>query len=333
MNPDPRALPHLLIILSILPFLLCFPASGEDSFRLEFGKGPGMVGFINERSHPEYIGIPLPLGPLSFRLSGKTLWVLDSVQGRLVPLVKGGTAPAVVQAVPGTGSQWLGDFAIEGDSSGACAAFWIIDRLTQEVIQIGPDGKRLKTIGGMADPKNPFSDAQTIEIGPSGRVYVADSGAEKLFILRKDGTLVREIPFKGRGFHLDLKEVLSFLEWAEETGKVTLHREDLEEKLLPSVTLEVKAPCPPELCSILPGGEILLDFFPKAPYEGPRKLVRCKPDGKIAAIVDFEAAKNVIRPFALGPNGEIWGVKGDLDKAPEGFLEYRKIPITAEPEG
>ena len=300
---------------------------------IPFGEAPGQLGFLNEKNHPEYIAIPLPLGPSAFRVAGDRVFVFDGMHSRILGFGADGSLQTTVPVPATNKTPWFGDFALQKDSGGNVQSFWVLDRLDQAVVQVDPTGRVLCRVGGVETASCPFKIIHRIEVGPSGRVYVADEGWEKIFVLRGDGAIMKEIPATGSGFLLDGSETLHRLDWKEETGEVVLQRQRLDGTAEPPRPLSLKVPFRPEIWFALPSGDLCLSYFSREPFEGPRKLTWVKPDGSVHGILDVEVPEGMIRFFEPAGADAIWRARGDFSKAPEGKLVIDRLSLAGEPEG
>ena len=89
--------------MKVISSLLCMTAilsltsiCQAQSWSIEYGKETGKVSYYNSKSDPNFAE-DSPYGPMSFRVVGDNLWVLDSVAGRLICFDKKGTTGFVIK--------------------------------------------------------------------------------------------------------------------------------------------------------------------------------------------------------------------------------------------
>jgi len=322
-----------LSVSAVLVFLGACPLL-SDPLTLFYGEGAGLVRFLNETNHPDETSLPLPPGPLSFRMDGGTCWILDSIGGKVLQTTLEGKVGREISLFQEPGSHWVGDFALKKDSAGHVIEIWFLDRMSQEIVVCSTQGKRLRSFGGFG--KNAgieLQDVYRLEIGKSGRVYVSDIGRKKILVLNPDGSLRADFPCTARGFFLDEDETLAFLDWNEDTQKVALQRRRLDGTTFPSVSLGLKCPFVPDLWFPQPSGEFLITFHERGTIEEKHKIARITPKGQVSIVLELSEAQGMVRFLAPRDGESVWVGLGDFSKAPIGGFRIEPFVLGGPPEG
>lgn len=320
-----------------LSFLLVGLACGASGLRAEdltltFGTGPGQVGVLTAAEHPGALGMPLPLGPSALRAERDRLYLLDGGNRRLLRFEDGRPTGTIALDLGGT-LPWLGDLALARGPDGRIDRIWVVDRLDAALLAFDPAGKQVRKLGGADDATSPLRDPRRLEIGPSGRLYVADEGAGGILVLDPAGALLRSYPTAARGFSLDADETLSFLAWNEGDGTLALRREGPDGPRAPPLPLGLSSAGAPELWGRLASGSLLLSLPPPEPDQGTAQLVWCGADGRPRGRLDLAAPEGMIRAVVPAEGDSVWLVEGDLAAAPRGEVRVRRLDLAVPPEG
>lgn len=308
----------VLLTASILLFTAT--ARGEVSF--SYGNEKGQVAFINQNNHPG-IEEPLPLGPLAFRKIGNLLFIADSVGGKVV---KFDITSKLIQdiSITATASNMLfDDIAVSEVDNGKSYRIWLIDALSNSILQFDEQGQ---LIGKLVSSK--FVQPFRLELGSSGLVYVADKGAQMIFVFNSDARLLQEIPWEWTGMALSPDaEILyrlcyssesntSYLVSTNQEGKVTFEKElALGEHFNAEIWFvdEEKQEC-------------VITYSTTQAFERKLVMVKVGFDGVV------KARKEFLPPFAMNrfvekSGDDVWVADGDFSQAPEGIFKIKKIEL------
>jgi hypothetical protein len=197
---------------------------------LAYGEGSEKLAFINENRFPG-LEEPVPYGPLSFRISDNHFWVADSVAGKIIKvdfkgkIVRefGALSTAAKKPKPAFKNDpclqiLIEDIAFEKGPYGSVKSVWVSDSFENKLIKIDTTGKILKEI------KHPaFIQLSRIEIGQGGHIFVADKGAQKIFIFDHKYSLIGAVHWEWSGFAVSgADDKLHRVFFTEESGKLTL---------------------------------------------------------------------------------------------------------------
>lgn len=300
-------------------FLFCAAPALWAAVALPYGDEPGKVAFYNSNNHPE-AEEPVPLGPLSFRVARGECWVADSVAGRLYRLDDQGKLLKTLP-VPKEGETiLLEDIALIKDPNGQVEGIWVLEGGAQHVIRLAPEGEVVKTFGGRGDQPGQFIQMHRLEVGPDGRLFIADKGRQKILIFAADGTFEREVPWQWSGLCLDAAGNLCRL-WYDEAKKTTsLVIETPDGKPVKTVPLALGDHSDPELWFMNERGEACLTYVPATGFAGVFKFAVCGPDGQPRQIVDLKPPLAMNRFLDRGEGTFFLGV-ADYRAAPAG--EFR----------
>ncbi len=315
-----------LITVALIACCLATPAFAE--FSLPFGSGAGQVGFFNTNNHPDVEEL-VPVGPMAFRINGNEAWVADSMGGRVLRVTANGKVLAALSVTTATETS-VQDLAIATDRKGQVTTLWVLDAITQQIVEMSPDGKTLRRLGGEGDEPGRFVQLHRIEIGKSGRLYVADKARQTITVLDgQSGTVVRERHWEWSGFCLDVRENLCQLKWDGEAKETHLIREDFDGKLIDDTILALPPHGNPELWWINPDGEAIITFYPMLGegQAGPLTLARVKmSDGKVSGTREINTPMVMSRGIEPAGSG-IWVVASDYAAAPKGAFAIKRLPI------
>ncbi|NLI77000.1 MAG: hypothetical protein GX442_11235 [Candidatus Riflebacteria bacterium] len=297
---------------------------------LPYGREPGQVAFLNAATAEGYVGTPLPLGPQAFRVAGADTWIADSLQGRILRVDATGKVTATLQVVPKGTPAMLGDLAVVRDGKGNTTGLWTVNRHTQEVTLISPEGKVVRTVTHTPG----FLDVLRLEAGPSGNLYVGDQGHGKVFVFGPDGKPVRDLPWTGGGFCLDAAERLHLLTWDQSAGKGSLASFDPAGKPLGEKPLQMALPGQPQVWAVTPAGEVVVTFAKEGLPPGTRQLARFKLTGEVVAAQEIPVPDGMNRFLDLAGDGSLWLGQADFDAAPQGSFSVVPLVFTAgNPQG
>ncbi|MGI6446483.1 MAG: NHL repeat-containing protein [Candidatus Ozemobacteraceae bacterium] len=70
---------------------------------------------------------------------------------------------------------------------------WIVDGRSDKIIKIAPNGDKLLELGGFGRGKQQLRSPNQIDVGPSGEIFVADTGKSRIVVFDRFGSFLREI--------------------------------------------------------------------------------------------------------------------------------------------
>lgn len=294
---------------------LSLPALGAG-FSLGYGSGPAEVGFINETIRPNVEELD-PIGPASFRVVDGAAYVLDTVGGRLLKLGPGGDQNVTVTPLPTAPDRLFQDFAF-GKRPDGTAVVYVVAVDTQEILAITPKGDQVAKLGGLGEEPGKFTQIARIEVGGSGRIYVADVGRQTLTVLDPSGKAIREVHWEWSGFALDTKENLARLRYDDRSKQNTLVIESPEGKVVRETPLAIEEHMNPDLWALDEDGAAWLTYVEAAGFKGQLQFVRCGPDGKPTFRQKLTPPRVMTRFLSRDRDGRFHLGVGDFGAAPKG---------------
>ncbi|MBI3039438.1 6-bladed beta-propeller [bacterium] len=319
------------ILALFLALSLAFPTMGQTRLELQFGNTTGKLSFSNSQNKPDGED-PFPLGPLSFRIDGDTTWVADSLSGKLLHLDHHGNLLKVIETIASGEESLVEDFSLEKDSKGAVSKIWVANGVTQVLTGFSSEGKKVQVFGGYGKGPGKFLQINRIEIGSSGRLYVADKGRQKISIFSADGKLVRELPWQWSGFCLDESENIYFLRWDEKNRRINLVVESIDGAAVRNLPLDLEQHLNPDLWYVSANGETVISYMPA---ETPSffKLARISREGYTIRVSDLKIPLGMNRFIAQNDKDSLWLVEADFELAPQGSFKIIRYDIGGTPEG
>ena len=218
--------------------------------------------------------------------------------------------------------------AVLKDSSGKLQSLLVISSKEQEIVQIAPDGKIIRKVGGMGNSPGKFTQLQLVEAAPDGSFAAADLGRQVLALFNSEGKFVREVHWEWSGFCFDPEGNICFLRWDDASKVNTLVVETLDGKSVKKQPLEIGPHTNPRLWSVNKDGETLISYIPPEGFKGKYKIALCDAKGKP------ESVKDLIPPVVMNRYLESDSADGfnlisaDFGKAPEGT--FRIIPFSVK---
>jgi hypothetical protein len=309
-----------IFIFAVFFSVVCMSLSAEVT--IAFGDKPEQAAFINQNNNPG-IEEPLPLGPLSFQVTSKFIYIADSVGGKIIAADKETGAVTALKLTDKPKDMLFDDLAVVADKNGKARFFWVIDALSNSLLQFADDGKLLGKISSekMIQPYR-------LEISNSGLLFVADKGARSIFAFDQQGKLIVEMPWEWSGMALSPdSDIVYRLFFAPESGTSFLVSANVEGKLTMERELDLGEHFNTELWWVdEEKQECVITFATAQNYQASLILARVGFDGKIKSKKDFKV------PFAMNRfidnyGTEIWAGVGDFSKAPEGNFSLVKFDL------
>lgn len=301
----------IIFLFAILFSVISLPLSAEVT--LAFGEKPEQVAFINQNNNPG-IEEPLPLGPLSFRVTSKFVYVADSVGGKIIVADREKGFVSALKLADKPKDMLLDDLAVVADNSGKAEFFWVIDALSNSLLQFAGDGKLLAKVSS-----EKLVQPYRLEISSSGLLFVADKGARSIFGFDQKGKLIVEMPWEWSGMAVSPDaDIVYRLFFAPESGSSFLVSANAEGKLTMERELDLGEHFNAELWWVdEEKQECVMTYATAQNYQSSLVIARVGFDGQIRSKKDFKV------PFAMNRfidrhGAEIWAGVGDFSKAPEG---------------
>ncbi len=312
-------------LLTLVFSFLAMTASAQ--IVLPYGDGAGKVGFINNNNYPG-IEEPVPLGPKAFRIVEDHLWVVDSTGGKAMRLSKDkglvgefsllASPPAKIPADLATGSPnlevMIEDFAPVYDENGHLVSLWFIDLMNNRMMNFAPDGKKL---GEFKHEK--FVQPYRVEVGRSGHLFVADKGAQCIFVFDDKQKLVGEANWEWSGFAIGAEDKLYRLFFESENGRSYLVLQNLQNTVEKEIELDLPDHLNPELWWVDEAKEeFVLTYTPATGFAGKFIVARVGFDGKVKTSGDLTPPVAMNRFIDHQGFEEVWLGVADYEKAPAG---------------
>ncbi len=309
---------HCFVLFLILR-LATSPAIAVE-VRFAYGSAPGQVGYANDTVR--YLGVgPQPLGPLAFRVDGRDCWLADSVHARLYHVAANGDLADSLLLKHNNEPWLLEDFALTRDLEGRVNGFWVVNGSTQQILHLDRRGRRLRIIGGIGDAPHQFRQIVRLELGASGHLYVGDRGRREIVILRRDGTVVRSLPWSWSGFALDRHENLYTAACDGSTGELHLRVDTSDGRRLHDLVLKLEPHRDPTVWWVARNGEVIMTYVPASgPLEGEAVLARANGLGEILEPTPIRVplAMNRFLEPARDDERYLWLAVADFAVAPQG---------------
>jgi len=305
---------------------------------LAYGEGSEKLAFINENRFPG-LEEPVPYGPLSFRISDNHFWVADSVAGKIIKvdfkgkIVRefGALSTAAKKPKPAFKNDpclqiLIEDIAFEKGPYGSVKSVWVSDSFENKLIKIDTTGKILKEI------KHPaFIQLSRIEIGQGGHIFVADKGAQKIFIFDHKYSLIGAVHWEWSGFAVSgADDKLHRVFFTEESRKLTLVTTDTKNIVLREIELELPIHLNPELWWVDEFNEdFVLTYTPKTGFAGKFVVVKIGFNGKVKQQSEMDAPIAMNRYIEHSDFEKLWIGKANFNEAPEGKFEIVPFKFSA----
>ncbi|MEW6710737.1 MAG: hypothetical protein AB1403_13000 [Candidatus Riflebacteria bacterium] len=290
----------LFITASIIPAMA--------SWEIKFGKAAGEVGFAQPVNEEDF-----PLGPHSFRLVNGTLWVADSVNGKIINFDKEGKLLQEIK-IPGLDGQFfIDDFAVQL-KEGKVESIWAAERFKTELIRFSADGKELGHIKGSG-----LVQLDQLAVASNGQLYVGDYGKALITVFDESGKKLREIPWQMSGFALDQADKLHMINFVEGSGHQHIVL-DNQGKEIAKKAIGFAEMQNPRLWQVSAQGDIFVSFIPKSGDPTKNILVTIDEKGTILQKLNYINPYYISR-YLLIDDSQAWLVKADYLKAPASTIK------------
>lgn len=297
------------ILISVL-FFLMLVQSGFCKWEISFGKKSDNIGLNLAASNEVF-----PLGPCSFRVVGQNLWVLDSINGRILCF---DSANSLVHniAVPDLKAGYsLVDFAVSVEDSGV-ATIIVADTNSKELIVLDGDGKVINIISDKS-----IKQIDEIDMDQNGWIYVGDYSSSSIMVFSIYGVLDRVVSWMNSGFAIDNDANLVTLEFNEKTGYcfVTFSSEGNEIARQEIGMAQMQAA---RLWHIDSMGRKLVSF--SLPESGDEQMQLLSSDNKVVARQDFSTPFYMNR-YLTANDQAVWLVKANYFQNPEELIRVDNL--------
>ncbi|MFZ2958048.1 MAG: hypothetical protein WA705_14265 [Candidatus Ozemobacteraceae bacterium] len=320
-----RALSAVVFSATVTGTALFAASMTASTWTLDYGKGSGQVSWLNAANQPNFQE-PSPLGPLSVRVHGDSLWVADSIAGRVLCIDQSGKPRHQIK-IPGVASNTLlEDFALVQAPNGTIESIWVGDGADLVVRKIRvADGCEIARCGGLGGTPGLFTQIHQIEVGQSGHVYVGDFGRGIVAVFSADGKLLREQPWERSGFAVDSDDRLSLISWSTGTG-YALRSYDSEGRLFDTIHLGHGTLQNPHLW-LRDEASAFVSFIPQGGYRGIVQVMQFGIHGQVLAKRSLRPPLGMHRYLNVSPDGVICRVQAEFERAPKG--RFTVSPLSA----
>lgn len=236
---------------SLLLFVLVIIcASNANAIELRFGNENQTLSVKLDHNVDEPYGKGLPLGPSSLRFYGKSLWVSDSLAGRLVEYDNLGKFKGAIKI--DSPDVFPGDFCLTAEKD---ASFWVVDIDSSTLLKVNRAGKVTQKIAAINE-KQLIMPVQ-LELLPTGNLLLLDSGLGELIELDPSLQQVAATVVFGERIVLNDK-VIYYL--SEEDDEVILTRKDLKDGSKNTLSTGFSSESYPSLQGIDDAGNAVISF-------------------------------------------------------------------------
>lgn len=301
-----------------------------QTWNIGYGTTEGKVAYYNSSSDPDFAE-DQPFGPMSFRVTGDRLWVLDSVAGKLASFDENGKCLSTI-TVPGLeGFKLLEDFALIGDENNP-EAVWIANAADSTIRKISlDDGKVLATIGGSNGDEDVFLQIHQMETDVAKRLYVADIAKNVIVVFSATGEYLREIPWQSSGMVVDRFANLHILHYSDKAGY--FHRVYSDKgTLVKNTHLGFVKNTNGKILAVENDDSIIVSFIPAEGFKGKLNMLRLSADGMISEKLEY--APTTMNRVAYVNNGKVYVAEADFENAPKGNFTVKTLKWDEKkPEG
>jgi hypothetical protein len=192
-------------ILITIIFALLTTSATSFALELSLTKEGQNFKIIQAKDVDEFYGRGLPLGPSSFRRHSNSIWLADSLNGKLINISDKGKI--LNQIIPQLTTKFPiepKDFSFITDEKNKIKGFWVILESPQSIVKIDLQGKVLFQTN--SDFNKKLINPETIETMTDG-FAVFDYGFQKVVLSNKQGLIQKEIKVAGRGFAKSKTEI------------------------------------------------------------------------------------------------------------------------------
>ncbi|MBU1106620.1 MAG: hypothetical protein KKB51_08150 [Candidatus Riflebacteria bacterium] len=307
-----------------LVVLLCVcSVAAYAQIEVGYGEGPGKVGYFNQNNHPGEEE-PYPVGPLAFRLDGDYVWVADSIGAKILKFDRSSKLFAEFSTVASPAECLIEDFALVKNEKAETESLWIIDGMNKKLIHFDVAGKKLGEIAN-DELVQPFR----VEVGRTGHIFVADKGAQVIFLFDAAGKLVSKTNWEWSGFAVAGEtDTLFRLFFEEESQKSVLVVQMLSGEIAGEIVLELPAHINPELWwADETAGECIITYTPATGFEGKLVVARVGFDGQVKATGELTPPYVMNRFIDRQYGNDVWLGIGNFDDPPQGSFKIEPIAL------
>ncbi len=308
--------------MKVISSLLCTAAilsltniCQAQSWSIEYGKETNKVSYYNSKSDPNFAE-DSPYGPMSFRVIGDNLWVLDSIAGRIIGFDNKGNSRKVINVPELEGFKLLEDFAFAADGLGKFNAVWVANAADSVIRKISiSDGKVLTKVGGNGNEPGKVLQVHQLEVDVAGRLYVADIARNTISIFTSTGTFLREYPWQSSGFVVDKHANLHLLHYSENAGY--FHRVYSNNgQLIGNTHLGLVNNTNTKILSVDNEDNIILSMIPESGFKGTLLLCKINKQGQITEKAEYIPASTMNRDVYV--DGKIiYQAEANFETAPK----------------
>ncbi len=309
-------------ICFVLLFCVCSVAAFSQ-ISVDYGEELGKVGYFNSKNHPGEEE-PYPVGPLAFRLDGEHIWVSDSIGARMLKLDRSSKMVTGFSVVASPAECLIEDFALVKDETGATKSLWIIDGINKKLVHFDVAGERLGEIVNDALVQ-PFR----VETGRTGHIFVADKGAQEIFLFDATGKLVTKTNWEWSGFAVAGEaDTLFRLFFEQESKKLMLVVQKITGEIAGEVELDLPEHMNPELWwADEAASECVITYTPAAGFDGKFVVARVGFDGKVKASGELAPPFVMNRFIDRQGDNDVWIGVADYNEAPKGSFKVEPFTL------
>jgi len=285
---------------------------------LEFGKGSGKVGYINQNTNPgEEV---YEIGPRSFRVINNSIWVLDTVGNKLLSLAFDGKLLEEITFGKPDEKILAEDFAPVMTMGGQIDSFWVINGYKSTVFKLSKDGSIADELSS-----DELMQPMRIEIDQELNLCVSDDAAQKIFVFSPAKQLVAQIPYEWSGLFPSSDKGLFCLKHNAAEKRTELVKMTSSGKETQKMPLMLEKHFNSHLWWVNEKEqEVFLTFASAVSKDRIVTLARCGFDGSLKGLTTLTIPRNMTR-FIDCSNGEAWIGDADYTEAPSGKLQFKKI--------
>ncbi len=301
-------------LLCIAVFLSLASTSQAQTWNINYGNESGKVAYYNSKSDPNFAE-DSPYGPMSFRVIGDKLWVLDSIAGKIHSFDKNGKIQKSIVVPNLEGFKLLEDFALVGKDKSNPEAIWVANAADCLVRKISiPDGKVLAKVGGNGNEPGKILQVNQIDVDDCGRLYVADIARNTISVFSSSGVFQKEYPWQSSGFVVDKNYNLHLLYYSETSGY--FHRIYSEEgQLISNIHLGFIKNTNVKILSVDKDNSIILSMIPKDGFKGTLNLIKLDKNGLIKEKLEYIPTSTMNRDVCINEK-TMFQAEADFESAP-----------------
>lgn len=303
--------------ISLLSFAAVIGISSlglAQTWSLEYGSAKNQLSYFNSKNTPDFAE-DSPYGPMSFRVVGDRLWVLDSIAGKLSCFDKNSKLVNSVEVPNLQGFKLLEDFAIAFDSSNRPEYVWIANAADLLIKKISvKDGKVVATIGGSGSEQGKFLQVNQLEVDAIGRLYVADIAKSLVSVFSSNGSFIREQSWQSSGMVIDKAENLHLLYYSDKSG-YSHQVYNVSGQLVRSTHLGLNDNTNARIVEANLDGSIIISLVPAGGFKGVMSLYKIGASGVITEKLEFVPAMVMNRGLYIAED-KVFIAETDFEAAP-----------------